>query len=134
VLVGPVDEPKDDNPFPGLYIDDLPPLPILYDPSDSRRALIVTSSIWGSLKKMLTIDLQTGGIKAHPPPCDGSCTVLNTDNEKQVLSVISQTNSSPQVWIAKLDQGGKLTWQKVVHLKASDAGMPFSRVFFPLLF
>ncbi|PLW36807.1 hypothetical protein PCANC_13936 [Puccinia coronata f. sp. avenae] len=121
VLIGPVDEPKDDNPFPGLYIDDLPPQPVLYDPSDPRRALIVTSSIWGSLKKMLTIDLQTGGIKAHPPPCDGSCAVLNTDNGKQVLSVISHTNSSPQVWIAKLDQGGRFTWQKVVHLKASDA-------------
>ncbi|KNZ55142.1 hypothetical protein VP01_2755g3 [Puccinia sorghi] len=72
VLVGPVDEPNGDNPFPGLYIDDLPSQPTLGDPSDPQRAMIVISSIWGSVKKIITIDMQTGVTQAHLPPCDGS--------------------------------------------------------------
>lgn len=119
VLVGPVDEPNGDNLFPGLYIDDLPSQPILGDPSDSQKAMIVTSSIWGSLKKILTIDMQTGVTQAHLPPCDGSCTVLNTDGDKQVLCMISQTNSPPQVWIGKLEHVSKFSWQKVADLRAS---------------
>ncbi|KAA1119103.1 hypothetical protein PGT21_015186 [Puccinia graminis f. sp. tritici] len=119
VLVGPVDEPGPDGQFPGLYIDDLPSQPILCDPSDPQKASIVTSSIWGSLKIMLTIDLRSGEIKAHPPPCDGSCTVLNTNGGQQVLCVISQTDSSPQVWIGKLEEDSQFSWQKVTHLEAS---------------
>ncbi|OAV99835.1 hypothetical protein PTTG_05065 [Puccinia triticina 1-1 BBBD Race 1] len=119
VLVGPVDEPESGSQFPGLYIDDLPSQPTLYDSYQSQNTLIVASSIWGSSKKFLTIDLRSGEVKAHPPPCEGSCTVLNTNGGRQVLTVCSQTSCSPQVWIGELDQGSKFSWQRVTHLKAS---------------
>ncbi|POW21648.1 hypothetical protein PSHT_02166 [Puccinia striiformis] len=133
IVIGPVDEPTPENPFPGLYIDDLPAQPLLFNPSDTQRKnpFLVTSSIWGSVKKIVIIDLKNGHIRTVLPSSsstESSCTLLNSNNHNQILCVVSQTNSSPQVWIGTLIQdldfdqecSSKLAWQVVTHLKASS--------------
>lgn len=122
ILVACIGEPTDDrgDGFPGLYIDQLPHQSGLLNPSDRQKSLIVTSSIWASSKRLITIDLETGHLKCHPPPSDGSCTVIDSDGSHQVLSIISRTDRSPQVWIGKLNHSTEFSWHLVTHLKPSE--------------
>ncbi|KAI8456449.1 hypothetical protein BY996DRAFT_1223519 [Phakopsora pachyrhizi] len=119
ILVDFADETSQESPFPGLYIDQLPVEPFLTDPKTNSK-LMVVSSIWGSSRSLITIDLNNGTIKRHSGPCEGSCTVWCTDTHQRVVTVYSQTCQTPQIWIGTLLEGMAFSWKLVKSLRAPE--------------
>ncbi|KAG0142926.1 hypothetical protein CROQUDRAFT_135262 [Cronartium quercuum f. sp. fusiforme G11] len=122
VLVSVVEEPHSNagNPaedqFPGLYIDQLPLHPFLSN-SATGDHFLVTSSIWGSLKVLLIIDLQTGKVQRYEGPGRGSCTVWNTNGTDSILASHSQTTQPPIICLGTLAANGSITWNKIERLQ-----------------
>lgn len=129
------------DPFPGLYVDQLPLEPCLVSPS-SGEVSIAFSSIWRSRRVPLVVELQSGKVtslapwpekkdeqdaalpylhlekaKAASEDALGSFTVLGTDGKDRIVALRSSPVSPPQLVISKpgVDGNGAETGWKVVR-------------------
>ncbi|KAH9820176.1 acylpeptide hydrolase [Melampsora americana] len=116
--VGTEDVDSLENSFPGLYLDQLPIHPFLSHPITGKQFL-VTSSIWGSVRALLMIDLSSGQVQRYKGPSPGSCTVWNSDGANRLIASFSQTTQPPVIWSGTLTQDGSMTWDTIEKLQAN---------------
>ncbi|GAA5972853.1 hypothetical protein JCM11641_003973 [Rhodosporidiobolus odoratus] len=142
------------DPFPGLYVDQLPQEPCL-----SGGQSVVMTSIWRSRRVPLVVDLASGKVTSLAPWPEkkdevdaalpylyllneesdqdalASVAVIGTDGESRVVALRSSPVSPPKVVVGKVE-GGKVEWKVVresgLSGKLSDALSCLSYTVLPL--
>lgn len=102
ILVPIVERASEPEGFPGLYVDQLPRSPFVLCGSPAIPHVVLTS-IWGSRKAALSVNLRTGEVKDRFPPM-GSAVVLGTDGAGRFAVVRSTLCHAP--YLAILDVAG----------------------------
>jgi acylaminoacyl-peptidase len=117
VLVDTVQVPAEQDDFPGLYLWQLPSSPFLFHGSNGQPRLLL-SSVWGSRRVPLLVDLSSGVVEKLEPLEDKgekSWTVLSTDGDRLAVLVGSGLEGSIQLVVGDFS-ARETVWTKVLEL------------------
>ncbi|GJN94423.1 hypothetical protein Rhopal_007503-T1 [Rhodotorula paludigena] len=161
-LVPVVDVPEtksgSSDPFPGLYVDQLPQECFLRSPSSGDNALkAVMSSIWRSRRVPLTVDLESGEVQNLAPWPEqrqdvdaalpflylgkkgaaenalDSFGVLGTDGAGRVVALRSGPGQMPRLVLAQVGSG-EVEWKVLKDAPASEKlAAALSRIMYTVL-
>jgi len=142
VAVVDVPDTKDDDPFPGLYVDQLPSEPFVVGP-DGEVAVALTS-VWRTRRVPLVVGLGSGRVTSLAPwperrtsvdaalpylylGKDGgaqeqleSFSVLGTDGQDRVVALRSGPGAPPRLVVANVREGSGARWKVLKGAPVSD--------------